>query len=287
MTATVFDVGRFASPASNAVRRFGSQPGLLIACAVLLLVIGWAVLPELFTDQSPVEGVAAARFASPDWQHLFGTDELGRDLYSRVVYGASLSLRAAAIAIVLAFVTGTAVGLVAGFFGGAVDAVTMRVVEMLLSIPPMLMSLVLISALGFGTLNVGIAVAMSSVAVVTRLMRAEVLRVRTAVHVEGAIVCGARWPRILLRYILPAAVGPVLALAALDFGLVVLAVSSLSFLGFGEPPPAPEWGALVAAGRNYMATAWWLTALPGLTVAVLVLSTTRLARALESGKSIR
>ncbi len=158
---------------------------------------------------------------------------------------------------------------------------------MLLSIPPMLMSLVIISALGFGTLNVGIAVALSSVAAVTRLMRAEVLRVRTAVHVEGAIVCGARWTRILLRYVLPSAVGPVLALAALDFGLVVLAVSSLSFLGFGEPPPAPEWGALVAGGRNYMATAWWLTALPGLTVAVVVLSTTRLARALESRRNIR
>ncbi|WP_245819633.1 hypothetical protein [Rhodococcoides yunnanense] len=118
MSTTEFDRTSAAAPATRGARHFGSQPGLVLACAVLVLVIGWAVLPEVFSGQSPIEGVAMERFQSPGWHHLFGTDELGRDLYARVVHGASLSLRAATIAIVLAFVTGTVFGLVAGFFGG-------------------------------------------------------------------------------------------------------------------------------------------------------------------------
>ncbi|CAM5525238.1 hypothetical protein STENM36S_09321 [Streptomyces tendae] len=124
-----------------------------------------------------------------------------------------------------------------------------------MSVPPLLLSLTLVTALGVGTGQIAVAIGATSVAAFTRVMRAEVLRVRAAPYVEAAILCGARWWRILPRYILPSAFGPVLALAALDFGLVVLAVSSLGFLGYGEPPPAPEWGSLVADGRNYLATA--------------------------------
>lgn len=273
------------SPVRRAARYVLSRPGLVLSVLVLLLVLGWALVPGLFTGQSPTEGVGGQRFQSPSGQHLFGTDQLGRDVYARVVHGTSLSLRAAVIAIVLAFVTGALLGLVAGFFGGWFETVVMRLVEIMLSVPPMLLSLLVISALGFGTVHVAIAVGITSVAGFTRLMRAEVLRVRTAVHVEAAVVCGARWWRILPRYILPSAIGPVLALAALDFGLVVLAVSSLSFLGYGQPPPAPEWGSLVSDGRDYLAVAWWLTTLPGLMVAAVVLSANRLSRVLERERS--
>jgi peptide/nickel transport system permease protein len=273
------------SPLRRAARYALFHPGLILSVLVLLLVLCWALAPGLFTGQNPTEGVDLQRFRGPSWHHLFGTDQLGRDVYSRVVHGASLSLRAAIAAIVMAFVAGAVLGLVAGFFGGWFDTVIMRLVDVTLSIPPVLLSLTVISALGFGTLNVAIAVGITSVAGFTRLMRAEVLRVRTAVHVEAAVMCGARWWRILPRYILPSAIGPVLALAALDFGLVVLAVSSLSFLGYGEPPPAPEWGALVSDGRNYLAIAWWLTTLPGLTVAAVVLAANRLSRVLERERS--
>jgi peptide/nickel transport system permease protein len=150
-----------------------------------------------------------------------------------------------------------------------------------------LLSLVLIGALGFGTVNVGIAVGVTGVAGTTRLMRAQVLRARGATYVEAAIICGTRWWRLLPRYILPDAIGPVLALAALDFGLAVLAVSSLSFLGYGEPPPSPEWGALISDGRDYLTSAWWLTALPGLTVAAVVLAANRLSRSVENERSLR
>jgi peptide/nickel transport system permease protein len=261
------------------------RPGFLVSALLLLLVVGWALAPELFTGQSPTEGVAAAKFQGPSWQHLFGTDHLGRDVYARMVHGSSLSLQAAIIAIVIAFGAGTILGLVAGFFGGWFDTVIMRIVEVMLSIPPVLLSLLVISALGFGTVNVAIAVGITSVAAFTRVMRAEVLRVRTAVYVEAAVLCGARWWRVLPRYVVPSAIGPVLALAALDFGLVVLAVSSLSFLGYGQPPPAPEWGALVSDGRNYLGIAWWLTTLPGLTVMAVVLAANRLSRALERERS--
>lgn len=278
-------------PASSGHRRAAryalSHPGVTLSVLVLTVVLGWVLVPGWFTGQSATEGVSAARFRPPSWAHPFGTDQLGRDLYARVVHGASLSLRAAVAAIVIAFVAGAVLGLLAGFFGGWAEAVVMQAVEVMLSIPPVLLSLLIISALGFGTVNVAIAVGITSVAGFTRVMRAEVLRVRTACYVEAAVMCGTRWWRILPRYILPSAIGPLLALAALDFGLVVLAVSSLSFLGYGQPPPAPEWGTLVSSGRDYLATAWWLTTLPGLTVAAVVLAANRLSRVLETERSTR
>jgi peptide/nickel transport system permease protein len=261
------------------------RPGFALSALVLVLALGWAVVPGLFTGRSPIDGVTSQKFQAPSWQHPFGTDQLGRDVYARMVYGSALSLRAALIAIVLALVVGAVLGLVAGYFGGWLDVVVARVVEVMLSIPPVLLSLLVISALGFGTVNVAIAVGITSVAAFARLMRAEVMRVRTATYVEAAVMCGARWWQVLPRYVLPAAFGPVLALAALDFGLVVLGVSSLSFLGYGQPPPAPEWGALVSDGRNYLGIAWWLTTLPGLTVMAVVLAANRISRVLERERS--
>ncbi|MEW2131053.1 ABC transporter permease [Streptomyces sp. NPDC005435] len=266
----------------GAVRRVPRSPGAVLSVLVLLLVLGWAVAPEWFTHRSPTAGIPAERFRPPGGAHLFGTDQLGRDVYARVVHGASLSLRATVVAIAVALVVGTLLGLAAGFFGRWADAVIMRLVEVMLSVPPVLLSLTIVAAIGFGTVQVAVAVGVTSVAGFARVMRAEVLRVRTAVYVEATILLGSRWWRVLFRYILPAAVGPVLALAALDFGLVVLAIASLSFLGYGEPPPAPEWGALVADGRNYLATAWWLTTLPSLIVTAVVLSANRLSRMLET-----
>ncbi|TCK22073.1 ABC transporter permease [Pseudonocardia endophytica] len=272
-------------PVQRAERRpVRVRPGVVVSVLVLLVVAGWAVLPDLFTGVSPIDGSSTTKFRPPSWAHPFGTDQIGRDLFARVVHGAGPSLQAALIAITLALGLGVLFGLLAGFLGGWVEAVIMRVVEVLLSIPPVLLSLTIISAIGFGTVEVAVAVGLTSVAAFTRLMRGEVLRIRTAAYVEAAIMCGTRWWSILPRYVLPASVGPVLALAALDFGLVVLAVSSLSFLGFGQPPPAPEWGSLVADGRNYLATAWWLTVVPGAVVAAVVLAANRLSRLLDADR---
>lgn len=273
---------RWRAVRDAAYRNVLCSPGAVLSVLVLLLVLGWALAPEWFTHRSPTTGVPADRFRPPSGAHLFGTDQLGRDVYARVVHGASLSLRATVVAITVALVVGTLLGLASGYFGRWADAVIMRLVEVMLSVPPVLLSLTIVAAIGFGTVQVAVAVGVTSVAGFARVMRAEVLRVRTAGYVEATILLGSRWWRVLFRYVLPAAVGPVLALAALDFGLVVLAIAGLSFLGYGEPPPAPEWGALVADGRNYLATAWWLTALPSAVVSVVVLAANRLSRTLET-----
>ena len=257
------------------------RPGLVLSILVVVAVVVAAFGPGLFTARDPLTGTPAQAFHAPSAAHWFGTDELGRDLYARVVHGAALSLKATLIAVAVAFVVGGLLGLLAGFVGRWVEDVIMRFVDVLLSIPALFLSLALVTALGYGTVKVAVAVGVASVATFARVMRAEVLRVRQAVFVEAARSCGVRWYGVLARHVLPNAIGPVLVLATLDFGTAILAVSALSFLGYGAPPPAPEWGTLISDGRNYLANAWWMTALPGLTIAATVLATNRIARALD------
>ncbi|MGW4642258.1 ABC transporter permease [Sphaerisporangium sp. NPDC004334] len=257
------------------------RPGLVLSALVVSVIVLMAFRPTLFTSIDPLLGVPADRFQGPGARHWFGTDELGRDLYARVVHGAALSLKATLIAVGVAFLTGGTIGLVAGFAGRWVEDVLMRIVDVLLAIPALFLSLALVTVFGFGTVKVAVAVGLASVASFARVMRAEVLRVRQATYVEAARSTGARWYSVLLRHVLPNAMGPVLVLATLEFGIAVLAVSSLSFLGYGAPPPAPEWGTLISTGRNYLANAWWVSTLPGLTIAATVLATNRIARALD------
>ncbi|WP_280233559.1 ABC transporter permease [Nocardia cyriacigeorgica] len=252
---------------------------LIPAVVVLALAIGWALAPSIFAGGDPLTGVPAQKFQPPSAQHWFGTDNLGRDLYTRMVHGAGLSLTATVSAVAIALVAGTLLGLLAGALGGIVDTITMRIVDVLLSIPALLLSLALVTALGFGTRNVAIAVGVSLIANFARVMRSEVLRVRRAAYVEAARASGVRWYTVLARHILPNSYPPVLALAAVEFGMAVLAVSALSFLGYGTAPPTPEWGSLISEGRNYLATAWWLTTLPGLVIIAVVLSAQRVGRA--------
>ncbi|WP_406131183.1 ABC transporter permease [Streptomyces sp. NBC_00989] len=257
------------------------RPGLLLSVLIVVLVVLASFWPDLFTSKDPLQGVPSENFRGPSGAHWFGTDELGRDVFSRVVHGAQLSLKATLIAVAVAFVVGSLIGLVAGFVGRWVDDVLMRFVDVLLSIPALFLSLALVTALGYGTVKVAVAVGIASVASFARVTRSEVLRVRQAVFVEASRSCGSRWYSVLGRHVLPNAAGPVIVLATLDFGSSILAVSALSFLGYGAPPPAPEWGTLISDGRNYLANAWWLTALPGLAIAATVLATNRIARALD------
>ncbi|WP_082516324.1 ABC transporter permease [Cellulomonas sp. Leaf395] len=258
-----------------------ARPGVLASFAVVLVILGWALVPELFTAADPLVGVPADKLSPPSAEHWFGTDNLGRDLYARTVHGTGLSLQAALLALGLGLVAGAVMGLVAGYFGGVVDSVLMRTTDVLLAIPGLLLSLAVVTALGFGTLKVAIAVGVAEVATFARVMRAEVLRVRTTTYVEAAVLAGARRSAVLARHVLPNAAAPILVLATVQLGVIVLAVSSLSFLGFGAVPPTPEWGSLVAEGRNYLSVAWWFTTLPGLVIAALVLAANRLGRVLE------
>lgn len=259
-----------------------ARPGLIPSIAVVALVLAWALAPGLFAHGDPINGDPTQRLQPPSAAAWFGTDHLGRDVFTRMVYGARTSLGTTAIAVLLAFGAGTAIGLVAGYAGRRVDAVFMRIIDVLQSVPGLLLSMAVVAALGFGPVNIAIAVAIASVPAFARVSRGEVLRWRSTVFVEAARLSGIRTPEIVVRHVLPHAAGPVVALAALEFGSAVLAVSALSFLGFGAPPPTPEWGLLVSEGRDYLASAWWLTTLPGLTIAVVVLSVNSIARALSA-----
>jgi peptide/nickel transport system permease protein len=267
------------------VRFLLRRPGLVVSLLYVALVLLAAFGPHVLAPGDPSAGVPALRLQPPGSAHVFGTDYLGRDVYTRVVHGAALSLQATLIAVAVALVVGGLLGVLAGFVRGWLDEVLMRGVDVLLAVPAVLLSLALITALGYGTVKVAIAVGVASVASFARVMRAETLRVRQSVYVEAARSVGTRWHVTLLRHVLPNAAGPVLVLAVLEFGLAILAVSSLSFLGYGAPPPAPEWGSLVAEGRNYMAVAWWLCAVPGAAIAAAVLAVNRISRALDGERS--
>jgi peptide/nickel transport system permease protein len=262
-----------------APRRRRRLPWLpLVSAAVLLLVLGWGMLPGLFTATDPLLGVPTAALEAPSAAHWFGTDHLGRDILARAIHGSATSLRATGLAVLVALLGGAPIGLLAGFIGGRWDAAIMRAVDVLMAIPSLLLSMAIVTVLGFGTVEIAVAVGLSAIAAFARLTRGEAMRWRSATFVEAAVASGVGTSGIILRHILPHAAGPVLALAALEFGSAVLAVSSLSFLGFGAPPPQPEWGLLIAEGRNYMAVAWWYTTMPGLVVLLVVLAANQLAR---------
>lgn len=260
------------------------QPGLWLAYAIIAVAALAAIAPGLFTPLSPIEGIAGAQRLAPQAVYWLGTDQLGRDVYTRIIYGASHSLSAALVAVAMGLFIGTAIGVIAGAFAGRVESVLMRLVDVLLAIPSLLLSLTVIILLGYGTLNAAIAVGVASIASFARLARGEVVRIRHSDYVEAAFGSGGTFWAVLWRHILPNALTAVLAFATLQFGQATLALSTLSFLGYGTPPPVPEWGLLIAEGRNYLSTAWWLTTFPGLVVIAVVLATNRISRQLSGGR---
>lgn len=253
------------------------RPGTLIPVALLLIALAWALFPGLFTSASPTASSGAA-LQAPSLEHWFGTDSTGRDLYTRVIYGASESISAALLAVLVGLVFGSLIGVLAGSTGGWIDDALMRLVDVLLAIPSLLLSLSIVILLGFGTANAAIAVGVTSVATFARLSRSQVVSVRASEFIEAAYGSGGTFWNVLWRHVLPNSLTAVIALAALQLGSAILQISTLGFLGYGAPPPTPEWGLLISEGRDYIATAWWLTTLPGLVVVVIVLSTNRLSQ---------
>jgi peptide/nickel transport system permease protein len=275
----------FVSSRAGALLRSARRPGaatVTLALATLLLVTAWALVPGVFAPGDPIAGSLSDALQPPSAAHWFGTDATGRDVYTRVVHGAANTLASALLAVSLGLVVGTLLGLVAGSGPRWVDASLMRLVDVLLSIPGLLLSLSVIIILGFGLLQIALAVAVTSIAAFARLVRGEVLRVRSADFIEAAYASGGTFGTVMFRHILPNSLAPVFALAALQFGMAILAISALGFLGYGAPPPAPEWGLMIAEGRDYVATAWWLTTIPGIVVVLVVLATNRLSAAISS-----
>lgn len=258
--------------------------GLVLAIIIVVTALAFVVMPQLFTSYSPIDEVGE-HMSAPSMQHWLGTDELGRDLYARIVYGAVHSLTGALAAVLFGFVVGGLLGLVSGSAGSFIDLVVMRFVDVLLAIPSLLLSLSIITLLGFGSVQVALAVGVTSVAGFARLSRAEVARIKNLEYIEAAYGSGATFIKVLYRHILPNALYTIVGYAALQFGHALLQIATLGFLGYGVQPPTPEWGLLIAEGRNYIATGWWLTVMPGLFVIVLVVAFHRISRALI-GKNV-
>jgi peptide/nickel transport system permease protein len=275
---TVTSLTRAARAPRTATR---VPPSVLLSFLVVGVVVAWSVAPGLFTGHDPVHGVPADLFRPPSAAHWFGTDHLGRDEFARVVHGTASSVSSALVAVAIGVVVGGLIGLLSGFLGGVVDVVLARFVDVLLAIPSFLLAVVIVSSLGFQTINAAIATGVSAVAVFARVLRSEVLKTRSAVFVEAALVLGgSRW-HVLLRHVLPNASRSVLQLAVLQFGLSILVIAGLAFLGYGDPPPASDWGLLVSAGKDYPLAPWLVWA-PALVTIVTVLSVNRISRWLRN-----
>jgi len=260
------------------------RPGVVLAALYVLLILVCVAAPSLVAAHGPETIVPADKLLGPSLAHPFGSDWLGRDLLSRMVYACRPSIEAMLIAVGIGALGGLVLGVVSGFLGGWVDAVLMRAVDVMLAIPGLLLALAIVTAIGFGTVHVSIAVGVGIVPGFARITRAQVLRIRTLPYVEAARTSGATLTRVLWRYVLPNAWHPVAVLIVFDCGTAILSIAALSFLGFGPQPPATDLGTLVASGQDYLATAPWLSLFPGVAVGLLVFSLNHLAKTLEEVK---
>jgi peptide/nickel transport system permease protein len=247
---------------------------VLIAAGVLFLLVLIAVAPGLFASGSPTGVDPGAALRPPGSGHWLGTDELGRDQYTRLIYGTRPSLLLGAGSTIIAVIAGTVLGLAAALGGQVADHALMRLADVLLALPPILFSLLIIAVLGTGTVNLVIAVAVASVPGYARLVRSEAQVVRGSGYVEAAVALGLRRWTLIARHVLPNSLAPLLTLATVGFGTALISASGLSFLGFGPQPPSPEWGAMLSQGRDFLSTAWWLGVFPGAAVTVTVIAVT-------------
>lgn len=250
--------------------RFSSNPLAFGGALVVLLLVLAAAFAPLVATHDPLAQDFSRALMGPSGSHWFGTDELGRDVYSRLVYGARTTLYIAILVTVIVGPIGFVIGAAAGYLGGWVDMVLMRITDIFLAFPSLVLALAFSAALGAGIENAVIAIALTIWPPVARLVRAETLTFRNADFVVAVELQGAGTWRILLRYIVPLCAPSVVIRLTLNMAAIILTAAGLGFLGLGAQPPMPEWGAMAAQGRQYLLDAWWLTAVPG--IAILVVS---------------
>jgi len=259
------------------LRRLARRRTALFGLAVVTVVVLCAAGAPLLTVFDPIEQDINQRLKEPGWRnaagqaHLLGTDHLGRDILARIIYGSRVALVVGLSAVLISGVLGMAIGLVAGYFGGKVDDFFMRLADIQLAFPFILLAIAVIGVLGPSLRNIIVVIGVSSWVVYARVVRGEVLSIREREFVQAAIALGSRDGRILLRHVLPNAFTPWLVVATLDMARVIVIESALSFLGLGVQPPTPTWGGMLADGRVYLSTAWWLATFPGLAILVTVL----------------
>ncbi len=241
----------------------------MVILGVLALL---AVLAPFLPLADPIQIDSPRALYSPGTPYLFGSDQYGRDVFSRVLFGSRVSLMIGPLAVGIALVPGVAVGLLAGYHGGWVDVVLMRIVDVMLAFPGILLALGIVAVLGPSLTSLMVAVGISSIPTYARLTRASVLSARENLYVDAARVVGASDLSVLVRHILPNVVAPIIVVATLGVGAAILVAATLSFLGLGSQPPTPEWGRMLSEGRQYLREQWWIATFPGLAIMLAVLA---------------
>ena len=246
----------------------------MLGLAILVMMVALAVCADWIADyDTNVTGMnMAERLQTPSAKHWFGTDSYGRDVFARIIHGSRLSLSLSIFAMLAAVAIGSIIGAIAGYYGGRVDDVLMRLMDILLAIPPMLMSISIVAALGHSMVNLMIALSLAYIPVFARVIRSSILTVKGQEFIEAAKACGTSNARIILRHIIPNAIGPIIVQATLAMGSTILIISSLSFMGMGIQPPQPEWGTMLYEGRDLIRTSPYLVIFPGIAIALAVLS---------------
>jgi len=271
-------------PDAGSAPRIGrARPIVLWAALIVLAVVAaMALFPSLLATHDPLRTDVRAALEAPSAAHLFGTDQSGRDVYSRVVHGAGRSVGIGLLATGLALVVGLILGALSGIAPRAVDATVMRITDVLLAFPEFLVALVVVAVLGPGPTNVAIAVTIAAVPVYVRLARVQTRSLALAEHVEAARILGVSRARAFIRHVVPGVLGSLSVLATIGIGSSILAAAGLSFLGLGPIEPSPEWGLMLSGGRNVLGTAWWIAVFPGLAITLTVVSATIVGRTLRA-----
>ena len=244
----------------------------VVGSTLFLLIVLAAIFAPLIAPYDPVAINFADKLSPPNWQHLMGANELGQDVFSQVLFGARTSLMVGVVVISLAIAIGVPIGLLSGYFGGRLDTALMRVSDVFLAFPPLLLPIAITAALGTGLFNAMAALAVSWFPWYSRIVRGAVMRVKNELYISAARAMGVGNVRIMLRHALPNSLTPIIVQGSMDFGYAILAAASLSFIGIGAQPPTPEWGLMAALSRDRFLDNWWTVAFPGLAIFVTVLA---------------
>lgn len=267
---------------STIASTLGSTLGFWAAVGFLVLLLVAALAPGLFTAVDPLRTNIGEALLAPSVAHPFGTDQAGRDVFARVLFGARYSLAIGFGATLIALVVGLVIGAVAGLSRRVGDGVLSRAIEIIMAFPEFLLALIVIAIIGPGEASLLVAVAIAVIPAYARVARVQTLVVKRAGYVEAARTLGVSPARTVLRHVLPNMIGPLVVMATMGVGTAITAAAGLSFLGLGAKPPTPEWGLILSEGRNFLATAWWIAVFPGLVITATVVATSTIGRRLRS-----
>ena len=261
------------SQAQETMRRLFKNKGAIVGMVFLIVLVLATIASTFIYDyKTDIVGLSTEIFQSPSAEHWFGTDQTGRDIFARVLYGARYSLAISVGSVAIGLVIGMILGALAGFYGGVIDQIVMRSNDILYSIPNIMIAVVIVSLLGTSTVNLLLALSISSATGFTRITRAQVMTIRGEEYIESAYAMGLPTWKIILKHIIPNCLSPIIVQITLRIGSTIISASSLSFLGVGVPSPTPEWGAMLSDGRSYIRSSGWMCLFPGLAIMFTVLA---------------